>query len=125
MSNLSVIERDGVLVVNSRLIAQSLGIEHRSFIKTVDRYQEQITSITDEPKDQVLRLQIAKPLDNSKGGRPERFVYLTKIQASFVMTLSRNTAQVVICKRQLLAAFEKAKEIIKQVIPAQAQKIER
>jgi len=125
MSNLAVIERDNVLVVDSRLIAPQLGIEHRSFVKTIDKYQEQITSITDKPEDQVLRFEVSKPPDSSKGGRPERFVYLTDAQASFVMTLSRNTPQVVECKRQLVAAFEKAKQLIKQVIPAQAQEIER
>lgn len=125
MSNLAVIERDNVLVVDSRLIAPQLGIEHRSFVKTIDKYQEQITSITGKPEDQVLRFEVSKPLDSSKGGRPERFVYLTDAQASFVMTLSRNTPQVVECKRQLVAAFEKAKQFIREVIPAQSQEIER
>lgn len=85
----------------------------------------QITGITHKPEDRVLRLQIAKPPERPKGGRPERFVYLTEAQASFVMTLSRNTPQVVECKRQLVAAFEKAKQVIQQVIPNQAQEIER
>ena len=125
MSNLTVIERDGALVVDSRLVAQELGIEHRSFVKTIDRYQEQITDITEKPEDHVLRFEVSKPLEGSKGGRPERFVYLTEAQASFVMTLSRNTPQVVECKRQLVAAFEKAKQVIKQVIPAQTVEIER
>ncbi len=125
MSNLAVIERDNVLVVDSRLIAPQLGIEHRSFVKTIDKYQEQITSITGKPEDRVLRFEVSKPLDSSKGGRPERFVYLTDAQASFVMTLSRNTPQVVECKRQLVAAFEKAKQLIREVIPAQSQEIER
>ncbi len=125
MSNLAVIERDNVLVVDSRLIAPQLGIEHRSFVKTIDKYQEQITSITDKPEDGVLLFEVSKPLDSSKGGRPERFVYLTDAQASFVMTLSRNTPQVVECKRQLVAAFEKAKQLIREVIPAQSQEIER
>lgn len=125
MSNLTVSERDSVLVVDSRLIAPRLGIEHRSFVKTIDRYREQITSVSDKPEDQVLRFEISKPPDNSKGGRPERFVYLTDAQASFVMTLSRNTPQVVEFKRQLVRAFEKAKQVIKEVIPPQNQEIER
>jgi phage regulator Rha-like protein len=33
MSNLSVIERNGALVVDSRLIAQDLGIEHRVLLQ--------------------------------------------------------------------------------------------
>jgi hypothetical protein len=114
-----------LLLTRHNFLGRLLGIEHRSFVKTIDRYQEQITSITDKPEDQVLRFEISKPLDSSKGGRPERFVYLTDAQASFVMTLSRNTPQVVECKRQLVAAFEKAKQVIKEVIPAQAQEIER
>ena len=44
MSNLTVTEFDGALVVDSRLIADELGIQHRTFIKTVRKYQTKIES---------------------------------------------------------------------------------
>jgi phage regulator Rha-like protein len=39
MSNLSVVEHSGDLVVDSRLIAESLGIEHYNFLETIERHQ--------------------------------------------------------------------------------------
>lgn len=41
MSELSVFEYEDVLVVDSCLIAQRLGIEHESFMRTVENYQSQ------------------------------------------------------------------------------------
>ncbi len=39
MSNLTVEKRDGVLVVDSRLVADSLDIAHKNLLATVDKYQ--------------------------------------------------------------------------------------
>jgi len=117
MSTLSVREKDGVLVVDSRLIAQGLGIEHESFLKTINRYKTQT-----EQAFGILRFEIGE----IKGrGQPPKFVYLTEEQSTFLMTLSRNTKRVVHCKLELVKAFTEAKKIIKQVIPAQAQELER
>ena len=41
------------------------------------------------------------------------------------MILSRNTEKVVQCKLELVKAFTKAKKLIKEVIPAQTQEIEK
>ena len=117
MSNVSVCEKNGVLVVDSRLIAQGLGIEHESFMKTINRYQTQA-----EQAFGFLRFEVGE----IKGrGQPEKFVYLTEQQSTFFMTLSRNTERVVRCKLELVKAFDEAKKIIKQVIPAQAHEIEK
>ena len=61
MPPLSVSEHDdGVLVVDSRLVAERLGIEHESFLKTLDTYQSQI-----ERAFGVLRFEIGKPPKSS------------------------------------------------------------
>lgn len=39
MSNLSVIDCEGLLVVDSRLIAEELGIQHKNFLATLDKYE--------------------------------------------------------------------------------------
>ena len=44
MTNLTVSERDSVLVIDSRLIADSLGIAHKNLLATIEKYQEQIES---------------------------------------------------------------------------------
>ena len=120
MSNLSIQERDGVLVVDSRLIAQDLGIAHKNLLETLDNYRKRI-----ETAFGVVRFETEKPLKGSKGGRPERVAYLTEDQATLLMTFSRNTPKVVGCKVALVQAFSKAKQVIKEVIPAQVQEIER
>lgn len=110
MSFLSVSEYDdGALVVDSRLIAERLGIEHESFLRTIDTYQTQL-----EQAFGILRFEIGKIQGR---GRPSRYALLTEDQATFLMTLSRNTAQVVQCKIELVQAFSKAKELLKQREP--------
>ena len=61
---------------------------------------------------------------NSAGAVNETiYALLTEPQSTVLMTLSRNTDQVVDCKLDLVKAFEKAKEIIKTVIPAQNDRL--
>ncbi len=120
MSNLSVMERDSVLVVDSRLIAQDLGIAHKNLLETLDNYLSRI-----EVAFGVVRFETEKPLKGSRGGRPERVAYLTEEQATLLMTFSRNTSRVVDCKVALVQAFSQAKQVLKEVVPAQAQEIER
>ena len=120
MSNLSVMERDSVLVVDSRLITQDLGIAHKNLLETLDNYLSRI-----EGAFGVVRFETEKPLKGSRGGRPERVAYLTEEQATLLMTFSRNTSRVVDCKVALVQAFSQARQVLKEVIPAQNQEIER
>ncbi len=98
-------------VVDSRLIAQELGIEHDTFIKTIRTYQSEIELETgqiffDDEKSGIER----------EGGKytlkkkPKKFAYLNEDHAIFFMTLSANTPQVVKCKKNLVLAFKKARE---------------
>ena len=120
MSNLTVTERNSVLVIDSRLIAQDLGITHKSLLETLDNYLHRI-----EAAFGVVRFETEKPLKGSKGGRPERVAYLTEDQSTLLMSFSRNTPRVVDCKVALVQAFSQAKQLIKQAIPAQNVEIER
>jgi phage regulator Rha-like protein len=120
-NNLAVIESDGILVVDSRLVADQLGIQHRSFFqKVILKYQQDI-----EEDWGVVRFQIAKLSQSARGGRPERYALLTEQQAYLVLTYSKNTSQSRQCKRQLVKAFDKAKKVIQETLPAQAQEIEK
>lgn len=109
MAELSVFENDGELFVDSRLIAERLGIEHESFLKTLETYQTQI-----EQAFGVFRFEIGKPT-SPQGGRPSRFVFLNEDQATFVMTLSRNSPEVVQAKIDLVVAFASAKARLKEI----------
>lgn len=118
MSDLSVIERDGSLVVDSRLVAERLEVQHEVFMRTVSKYLSEVQDLG------VIRFENGKPAEGSKGGRPERYCFLNEEQATFLMTLSRNSAAVVQCKKDLVVAFKKAQSIIKTVIPAQSARMQ-
>jgi len=106
MSSLAVTEYNGQNVVDSRLIAEELGIEHSSFIKTIKKYADDLRTFGH------LGFEIGT-VQNSVGARNEQvFCYLNEDQATFVMTLSRNTEKVVNCKKRLVEAFSKAKKVI-------------
>lgn len=109
MTSLSVFESDdGYLVVDSRLIAERLNIQHESLVRTINKYKRKL-----EAKFGLLRPQIGT-VTNSVGAVNEvQYFWLTESQASTLMTLSRNTDEVVDLKFELVEAFEKLKEIIK------------
>ena len=115
MSDLTVTERNGTLVVDSRLVAQELGIEHHTLLKTIDKYSARLE--TKSP----LRFEVDMVKRIQGGGSPTRYAWLDERQATLLMTYSRNTQQVLDCKDALVDAFVKAK----QLIPAQSQEIER
>jgi len=118
LTKIDVIEQGDVLVVDSRLIADELGIEHHTFLKTVNKYLDRI-----ESRFGVVRFVVDKPLEGSQGGRPEKYALLTEPQATTLMTFSKNTEKVVDCKLALIEAFERAKSVIKTVIPQQNDQI--
>lgn len=101
---------DNILVVDSRLIAQELGIEHS------DWYQNVVTNKKFQPSAEqafgVLRFENGKPTGGSLGGRPEKYCLLTEEQATFYMALSRNTPEVVELKIKLVKAFSDAKRLL-------------
>lgn len=106
MSDLVVIEYEGTLVVDSRLVAQELGIEHESFMVTIKKYKTQ----TEEAFGQ-LRFQIG--VAPVRGGNPPQYVFLTEEQATFLMTLSRNTPEVLLLKKELVQKFFQARELLR------------
>jgi phage regulator Rha-like protein len=115
-SVLEISDLDGELVVDSRLIAVDLNIQHETVIKNIRKYADKFQSMGN------LRFEIGK-LEKGSTGRPEQFVYLNELQSNFLMTLSKNTEAVVECKFNLSIAFDKAKTIIKTVIPVQNDRI--
>ncbi|PSF27081.1 hypothetical protein C7H19_25045 [Aphanothece hegewaldii CCALA 016] len=120
MSTLTAIQREGILVVDSRSLALNLEIQHKNLLGTIDKY---LTKIERGFGGVAFETREFKTLqgNNSK----ERIAYLTEEQATFLMTLSRNTNRVIECKLALVKAFAEAKTIINQVIPSQAQEIDR
>lgn len=104
MNNLSVFEYREVLVVDSRLIAVRLGIKHKNFIATIDKHKSTI-----EQAFGTVLFQTEPRKDGNTGGDQPRYCLLTEDQSTFVMTLSRNSPEVIQCKVDLVKAFSKAK----------------
>ena len=102
INNLTVCDRDGILVVDSRLIAEGLGIERRSFLRTLETYRAEV-----EQAFGGMRFEIAVP--EKATGNPPRYALLTEDQAIFVVTLSRNSPEVVQCKISIVKAFSEAR----------------
>ncbi len=110
MSTLSVQEKDGVLVVDSRLIAIELGIKHGDWMRNVvAKYQSQTEQAFGH-----LRFENGTVTNSVGAVNKVRFVYLTEEQSLFFMTLSRNTKRVVECKIQLVKAFSEAKKLLEK-----------
>ena len=111
MSNLAVIEISGQNVVDSRLVAENLAIEHKSFIRLIRKYATQLQAFGQ------LGFEIAT-VTNSVGAINQlTFCYLNEEQATFVMTLSKNTERVVQCKLNLVKAFSDARKLVVSTQP--------
>lgn len=107
MTLLQVSDRDNVLVVDSRLIAAELGIQHKNFLATIDKYLPEIEEDWGAVAFETREFKTAQGNTSS-----ERYAYLTREQADLLMTFSKNTEPVRRCKRGLVKAFASAKQII-------------
>lgn len=96
----------GELLVDSRLIAECLGIRHKNFLNNIDVY---LTSI-----EQLGHLAFeTRTVTNSVGARNTvKFAMLNEDQATFLMTLSNNTEAVVKAKLSLVKQFSAAKKLL-------------
>ena len=109
MTDLQIITKNEILVIDSRLIATELGIQHPSLFRMVKKYCSEIGNFGH------LSFEI-ETVKNSVGAvNQQSYCYLNEDQATFLMTLSKNTPQVIACKINLVKAFSKAKELIKSV----------
>ena len=111
MNEITVIEMQGQLVVDSRLIAENLGILHRGLMQTIRNHQTAIEYFG------AITFEMLEFKTSQGNTTQEQFAYLNEEQATFVMTLSRNTPKVIKCKQNLVSAFSKAKKAINQIVP--------
>jgi phage regulator Rha-like protein len=108
MSELSVSSHsDGALVVDSRLVAEELGVNHSDWLSNIVQKYKTYT----EQAFGILRFENGEIIGR---GQPEKFVWLTEDQALFLTTLSRNTPNAVRCKALIIAEFSKARKLLKE-----------
>ena len=96
--------RKGEMLIDSRLLANHLGNQHKAVSTMIERYADDFRSLG------VLTFEMEKP-GNVKGGRPERFALLNEDQAYFLLVLSRNTSRAVALKARLVRAFREARQV--------------
>lgn len=90
--------------VDSRIIAEQLGVQHNSTMRLLKRYQNRFERWG------VFGFEIHKPKSGSKGGRSEKFTLLNENQAFFLLTLTDNTERTVQLKSDLVEAFRLSRE---------------
>jgi len=86
---------DSIPFTTSKVISDFSGVEHRKLKNTISKYKNDIESFG------LLTSYQAE----STGGRPETFYKLNESQATFIMTLLKNTEIVVAFKRELVKSF--------------------
>lgn len=98
MNEITIVEVQGHLVVDSRIIAEQLGIKHQNFLENIRKH--------------------LSVLEANFGGvtfetAPDSavFTYMNEAQSTFVMTLSRNSPKVIKCKVGLVKAFTIYKQL--------------
>lgn len=93
----TIIDRNGVLVVDSRLVAEKLGIQHKNFIETIEKNR-----ITVEEYFGAISFEAREFKTRQGNTSSERIFWLSEDQATFLMTLSRNTPEVIKVRHSLL-----------------------
>ena len=83
----------------SKIIAEYGGQEHRSIRQLIRTHEKTLKEFG-----KVSTFEMQKP-ENELGGRPERYYKLNEEQATFLITLMKNTPQVVMFKKNLVKEF--------------------
>lgn len=84
--SLTIIERQGELVVDSRLVAEALGIQHKNFLATIDKYRQDTESEGFTP----IAFEVRKVKLPQGGSYKERWAWLTETQLKTLIARSRN-----------------------------------
>ncbi|UJX41098.1 Rha family transcriptional regulator [Desulfovibrio sp. JY] len=87
--------------VDSRLIAKRMGVDHRSTFRLVTKFQDKLEELG------IVRFEIAQ---TGRKGMPQKYAYLNEDQAVFLLTLTRNTPEVVALKLDLTKAFKRYRD---------------
>jgi phage regulator Rha-like protein len=101
---------EGVQVVDSRLIADALGIEHKNLLATILEHKTTLQKRFSLP---TFQTEAVKKV-GQRGTKYLKFYLLTEEQAIFVATLSRNTEQVVDFKALVVISFSQARKQIQE-----------
>ena len=100
--------RDETPRVDSRELAQRLGVKHKNTIELLDKYKAEFLGLGHLP----FKTEVGYRAQG--GGKAERFALLNEDQAYLLLSLSRNTPRVVALKVKLVQAFSAARKAAEQ-----------
>lgn len=104
MTDLVIIKQDDVFT-DSMVIAEGTGVGHRKLKTTIRKYQEIFNNMG----------KLSAPYQaESTGGRPEELYRLNEQQATFLITLLKNTDTVVKFKEELVKQFFAMRQLLLQ-----------
>ena len=98
-------------VLDTRVMAEKLNVQHKNLLGTIYKYQETIES-TFGPL--TFETEVKK---GNRGGELPKFALLTEEQANFIAALSKNTPVVVEFKAWLVKSFSEAKRLLANITP--------
>ncbi len=107
---LEIVPVDGEYRIDSRIVADRLGISHKAFLETVRKYQGHFEKLGILP----FKTEVVK--GHNGGGNPTKYAMLNEDQCVFASTLSRNTDNVVDFKLALTIAFKEARNNVPQAV---------
>lgn len=103
MNDLVLINAKGEARIDSRLLAEQLGNQHKNTMELIERYAVKLKRFG------LLPFKTEARPAGQHGGGDICYVLLNENQAFFLLTLSRNTARVVELKADLVLAFSEAR----------------
>lgn len=103
-------EIDGELRVDSRLIAEKLGNQHKNVIEMIHRHADRL--------EKYGRVAVETlPIETNGGTQSTVVCFLNERQSTFLVTLSKNSEQAVELKQNLVDSYYHYKEQNKPKIP--------
>lgn len=105
---LEVYQHGGLDCVDSRAVAQGLGVEHRALLASIDKYREVV-----EAEFGLVTFVLLPRVAGQHGGADMRYAHLNEGQASVLGTFAQNTPEAVSFKVKLVAAFQRAKKLVR------------
>lgn len=99
-----VVVRNNEIFTNSLIISEGVGLEHRAVISLLKKHSN---------------TQTLKAFEMSKlptSGRPIEIAFLSEMQATFLITLMKNSEKVIGFKEKLTKAFFKQRKILQQLL---------
>lgn len=116
MDLMPIAQVNQVDVVDSRVIADVLGIEHNALMKSIKKYKKEIEADFERLGFEILNVPVSIPNTDKQRIDKLTICHLTEDQALFIGTLSRNTEKVVSFKMKLVKSFQEARKKRMQTI---------